>query len=148
MVLVSDGLCLFAADCECGYSINSTGDALHQVFTEVLESDFTTISNISLDTDWVAQEWKVEPEASKGPYGRQTMVTNIISNPVKNLTAGSEGINGGPSGIELYVRKVNQGERYVPVAELDSYRSDMLYGSFRAAFQTTKINGTCAAFFW
>ncbi|KAF8243235.1 glycoside hydrolase family 16 protein [Wilcoxina mikolae CBS 423.85] len=134
------------ADCECGYSVN-TSDDIFAVFTDVLESDFTTLKNISDDTDWIVQKWKVEKKESKGPYGRQTELKNVVSNPLKEGSS-STGILGGDPGLELWVRSAAENDEYVSVAEVDSARTDMLYGTFRAGIRTSPINGTCAAFFW
>ncbi|KAF8474011.1 glycoside hydrolase family 16 protein [Kalaharituber pfeilii] len=139
---------LAVADCECGYSVNKTTDVEHLVFTDLLESDFTTLKNIKVDQDWVLQDWKVDKNASRGPYGRETKPENAVSNPAKDLNISDEGVNGRQAGLELYVRKVQEGDEYVSVVEADSYRSDMMYGSFRAGLKTTGLNGTCGAFFW
>ena len=136
------------ADCECGYSINSTADPMYGVYTELMESDFTTLKKIAVDTDWILQEWQVDANASRGPYGRKTLPGNAVSNPAKDLTVSDVGKLGGQAGLELYVRKLEAGETHISVAEVDSFRSDMLYGSFRAGIKTTGINGTCGAFFW
>ncbi|TGZ84992.1 concanavalin A-like lectin/glucanase [Ascodesmis nigricans] len=139
------------ADCECGYSIGSEKTEDYTVFTDVLESDFTKLKNIYHDTDWVPQEWKVGKVQSRGPYGRQTLLANVISNPLKNRNSkkSSIGKNGNEAGLELWVRKLEQPEQeYVTVAELDSYRTDIFYGSFRAGIQITPVKGTCGAFFW
>jgi hypothetical protein len=113
------------------------------LFTDVLESDFTTLKDISKDTDWVVQNWTVDKEASKGPYGRQTNLNNVESRP--NLMPDVPIVG---TGLELYVRKVKPGDEYVSVAEVDSKRTDMLYGTFRAGLKVTDVNGTCSAFFW
>ncbi|KAL7274060.1 hypothetical protein RUND412_003061 [Rhizina undulata] len=139
---------LVSAYCECGYSVNATTDPNYAVYTDLLESDFTTVKNISLDTDWVVQEWQVDPAASNGPYGRQTQIKNVVSNPVKNANVSSAGIDGDEAGLELYVRSVQPGDQYIGVAEVDSDRMDMLYGTFRAGIKMTSVNGTCGAFFW
>lgn len=137
----------FLADCECGYSVNKTTDALHEVFTDLLESDFTTLTNITLDTDWVVQAWEVDKVASKGPYGRKTELKNVISNPAKSDNS-SVGINGDQAGLELFVRKLGSDTEHISVAEVDSSRTDLQYGSFRAGIKATAISGTCGAFFW
>lgn len=139
------------ADCECGYSIGSPESTNYTVFTEVLESDFTTLDNIFENTDWVPQEWKVEKSESRGPYGRHTLLKNVVSNPLSanNSKASSLGKNGGEAGLELWVRKLeNKNQDYISVAEVDTYRTDMFHGTFRAAIQVTDIKGTCGAFFW
>lgn len=86
------------------------------------------------------QQWSVEPQNSKGPYGRQTDRKNVVAQPGGRANASS--------GLELWVRPVSAGARYVGVGEVDSARTDMQYGTFRAAMRTTTVNGTCAAFFW
>lgn len=138
----------FLADCECGYSVNKTTDESYAVFTDLLESDFTTLTNITIDTDWVIQSWEVNKQASRGPYGRRTEPRNVISNPAKDGNVSAEGIYGGQAGLELYVRKLGSDKDHISVAEVDSKRTDMRYGSFRAGIKATDIDGTCGAFFW
>lgn len=134
------------ADCECGYSINS-GNENYTVFTDVLETDFTRQKNIQFDPDWVPQEWKTPRNASVGPYGRHTRVKNLVSVPVvKGTTKGPKGVS---PGLQLWVNKLaDETQEFVGVAEVDTFRTDILYGSFRAAMQLTSVNGTCGAFFW
>lgn len=114
----------------------------------MLESDFTTLKNITWDTDWVVQSWKVDKEASKGPYGRSTETWNVESNPIKNKEQPDTGLNGEKPGLELWVRTASANDEYIGVGEADSRRSDMLYGSFRAGIEIPAVSGTCAAFFW
>lgn len=76
------------------------------------------------------------------------MVRNAVSNPASNLKVSDDGILGGQAGLRLYVRKLNPDDQYVSVVEADTFRTDMMYGSFRAGIKTTNINGTCGAFFW
>lgn len=129
--------------------MNKTSDADHQVFTELLESDFTTLKDIHKDRDWVVQEWEVGKAASKGPYGRKVERKNAISNPVKDLKASADGKNGPEAGLELWVRALESPDQeMVSVVEVDSNRTDMQYGTFRAGIKQTGINGTCGAFFW
>ncbi|RPB29915.1 glycoside hydrolase family 16 protein [Terfezia boudieri ATCC MYA-4762] len=143
------GLARFVfADCECGYSVNPTDERDHTLFTDILESDFTTLKDIRADKDWVLQEWKIDKSVSRGPYGRMTVPGNAISNPAKDLAVSDEGVLGREAGLELYVRKLQPGDQYVSIVEADSYRADMIYGSFRAGIKTTGISGTCGAFFW
>lgn len=139
---------LAAADCECGYSIKKTDTTDSYVLTDILESDFTTLKNIKKDKDWAVQEWKIGSDSSRGPYGRSTDPNNVISNPGKDLSKSSEGINGGLPGLELVVKTPQEGDEYISVGEVDSRRSDMLWGSYRAGIKMTGINGTCGAFFW
>lgn len=66
---------------------------------------------------------------------------------------------GGPPGLQLWVRGVNNLSDYVAtdpsergkmvrVAEIDSLRDDIRYGSFRIGMKMAEVEGTCAAFFW
>lgn len=114
------------------------------MFTEILESDFTILKNITEDQDWIVQEWKVSREASHGPYGRSMEPANVRSNPLNNDT----GATADEAGLELWARATMEDDEHISVSEVDSFRSDMLYGSFRAGIQTTAVNGTCMAFFW
>jgi hypothetical protein len=61
------------ADCECGYTANVNSSNITApvtwLFTDVIESDFFHIDNITLDTDWYAQNYSMTPEAAQGPYG-------------------------------------------------------------------------------
>ncbi|KAK6345191.1 hypothetical protein TWF718_007117 [Orbilia javanica] len=139
------------AACECGYSVNSTSDPQHAVFTDLLESDFTKIKNFQDDTDWQPQVWELDPKAALGPYGRATRLESIIPNPAVNISVNSRGIYGGHSGLNLLVPKdytVIKGEKYLIGAELDSTRNDMFYGTFRIGYRTTKWAGTCFGFYW
>jgi hypothetical protein len=60
------------ADCECGYTAAigaSDMQTSNFLFTDIIESDFLHIKNVSLDTDWKRQNFTVTPEAGRGPYG-------------------------------------------------------------------------------
>jgi hypothetical protein len=60
---------LVAADCECGYSTSISGYAPKFLFTDIIESDFLHIPNITLDTDWNPQSFTMTPAVARGPYG-------------------------------------------------------------------------------
>ncbi|KAK3944591.1 concanavalin A-like lectin/glucanase domain-containing protein [Diplogelasinospora grovesii] len=49
--------------------------------------------------------------------------------------------------MQLVVRK-QLVDDMVPVAEIDTQRQDVFYGTFRASMKMTGNPGTCAAFFW
>lgn len=66
------------AFCECGYSTALDMSSLRSPpiesistyrFTDLIESDFIHIRNISLDTDWKRQDFAMTPALSRGPYG-------------------------------------------------------------------------------
>ena len=132
------------ANCECGYSVSS------KLYTELLETDFLHLPNITLDTDWAPQNYTVTPQASRGPYGKNASITNVISNPIakKNTWLGEGLYPGSDAGLQLWVRGGIPQDGLIPMAELASTRADILYGSFRVAMKMTGTPGTCAAFFW
>ena len=135
---------LVLADCECGYTVNST------LYTDLIESDFLHINNITNDTDWQVQEYTVSADLARGPYGKQASTDNVVANPLKSQYDWSgDGVNGGDAGLQLIVRGGTPDKGgLVPMAELATTRDDMLYGSFRAGMKITNVNGTCGAFFW
>jgi hypothetical protein len=73
------------ADCECGYS--SADNVTSYVFTDLLESDFLHLANISTNTDWKRQEWNTTKEQARGPYGESCQITQVVSNPLANRSS-------------------------------------------------------------
>ncbi|KAJ6260492.1 Beta-glucanase [Drechslerella dactyloides] len=153
--LVSRVYCLPALSpspsCECGYSVNATSEPEHAVFTDLLESDFTRITDLSADTDWRPQVWELNPDAALGPFGRAVRLQAVIPNPAVDLTANSSGIYGGHAGLNLLVPHdpiLIKNLKYLIGAELDTARSDMFHGTFRIGYRTTKYPGTCFGFYW
>lgn len=136
-----------AADCECGYSSTVSSATYH--FTDLLESDFLHLANISKDTDWQRQVFNVSSAAARGDYGESAELRNIILNPLLNNTAYTgPGVLDGDIGLQLLVRGGIPVDGMVSVAEIDSSRTDMFWGSYRASLKLTALPGTCAAFFW
>ena len=73
----------------------------------------------------------------------------MVSNPLASQYDWSgDGVNGGDGGLQIIVRGGIPADGLVPMGEMASNRTDMLYGSFRAAMKLTQTNGTCGAFFW
>ncbi|KAH8131755.1 hypothetical protein ACSS6W_008077 [Trichoderma asperelloides] len=151
---------LVAADCECGF-VTHTSAAQKQArdssgtsqlfFTNMLESKFFELKNISLDGTWRRQQYNVSARAGRGEYGKAFAVKNVYSLPGSGdgdstASTGSSS-NPGNDGVALVVGSTLTNDA-VPVAELDSARSDMVFGSYRAGMKLTPVNGTCAAFFW
>ncbi|KAL3423348.1 Beta-glucanase 2 [Phlyctema vagabunda] len=140
---------LVVGDCECGYSSTIGTSSTQYVFTDLLESDFLHIQNVSLDTDWRPQDFNVTAKFSRGTYGTNFSVANIVSNPILNATSfANPGERGGAAGLQLFVRSGVPETGYVGCAEIDSSRADMLWGSYRAAMRLTLVPGTVGAFFW
>jgi len=135
---------LVRASCECGYTVNST------LYTDLIESDFLHLQNITTDTDWTPQEYQISAEIARGPYGKNPQKRNVVANPLKSQYDWSgKGINGADPGLQLIVRGGDPGKgKLIPMAELVTNRSDILYGSFRAGMKIAAVNGTCGAFFW
>lgn len=130
--------CLFirdvSADCECGYSAAIGDLAYPYVFTDLIETDFTKIDDVSQDTDWQRQAFNVSAADARGEFGEMVLVDNVVS-------------GGGGTGLQLIVRS-DVVDDMVPTAEIDSSRLDLLSGTFRASMKLTNVSGTCAAFFW
>lgn len=131
------------ADCECGYTVNST------LYTDLIETDFLHLANITDDKDWQPQNYTVTPELARGPYGKNASINNVVANPLQSqYDWAGDGINGGDAGLQLFVRGGVPQDGLIPIAELATARVDMLYGSFRAGMKATGTPGTCGAFFW
>lgn len=131
------------ADCECGYTVNST------LYTDLLETDFLHLANITSDADWQPQDYTVTPKLARGPYGKNASVSNVVANPLKSqYDWAGDGVNGGDAGLQLFVRGGVPQDELIPIAEVATARTDMLYGSFRAGMKATGTPGTCGAFFW
>jgi len=81
--------------------------------------------------------------------GMNYTIDNVISNPITdaNIWTGP-GMLGGDPGLHLTVDGGIPRDGYVKVAQLDSSRNDLLWGSYRASMKLTLTPGTCAAFFW
>ncbi|RAL68386.1 hypothetical protein DID88_007117 [Monilinia fructigena] len=137
------------ADCECGYS-SSIGDSVKPyIFTDLIESDFLHISNVTLDTDWRRQQFSVSAAAGRGPYGMDYNIEQVVSNPILDEHSWSgNGEFGADPGVQLTVGGGDPTSGFVQTAEMDSAREDLLWGTYRAAMKLTLTPGTCSAFFW
>ncbi|KAM7221381.1 glycoside hydrolase, family 16 [Rhypophila decipiens] len=137
---------LVKGDCECGYSTNIGGvdgaPKREYVFTDLLETNFLRLNDIAANTDWQRQEFNISKDAARGDYGEMFLPADIEASP-----AGAQSGDGDDSGLKLVVRS-GLVDGMVQVAEIDSYRPDLSFGSFRASMKMTDIPGTCAAFFW
>ncbi len=135
---------LTSAACECGYTVNNT------LYTELIESDFLHLTNITNNSDWQAQNYTVTSALARGPYGKNATLGNVVANPLRSqYDWAGEGVEGGDAGLQLFVRGgETQPGALIPMAELATIRDDILYGSFRAGLRATNVSGTCGAFFW
>ena len=76
-------------------------------------------------------------------------VNNVVSNPIHDLNNWTgPGVLDGDPGLHFTVDGGVPGDGYVKVAELDSSRTDLLWGTYRASMKLSLTPGTCAAFFW
>ncbi|CAK7269255.1 hypothetical protein SEPCBS119000_003476 [Sporothrix epigloea] len=135
-----------AADCECGYSTDIDGEV--HVLTDLIETDFAHLADIATNTDWVRQAFNVTSDADRGSYGEMYATSNMqtVVAPKNDLDSG-RAEDGQPAGLRLLVKSGLVGDM-VPVSEIDSSRTDIMYGSFRAGIRLTNVTGTCSAFFW
>lgn len=123
-------------------------DGHQYLFTDLIETDFAHVSDISTNTDWIRQAFNVTREMNRGRYGEMYTVENIYTDPDpnSNVEDGTDR-NGNPAGLDLVV-KAGLESNMVPVSEIDSNRTDILFGTFRAGMRLTNVPGTCSAFFW
>ena len=128
------------ADCECGYQSDSPDGEYQDVFTDLIETNFARMPDISSNTDWQRQEFNVTKAKARGEYGEMFYVKDDVEYVDKNGNRASDG-------LQLIVRQ-DPIDGMVPVAEVDTARLDLSYGTFRASMKLTDIPGTCAAFFW
>ncbi|KAF2011267.1 glycoside hydrolase family 16 protein, partial [Aaosphaeria arxii CBS 175.79] len=138
------------ADCECGYSLNSTSDPEFAVFTDLMENDFlhTVVENLTT-IGWQPQVYQMDVGEARGSYGKNFTLNNVEANPLKNKFDWSgEAENGGDAGMRLWARN-DYSSGYLGAAEVVSVRNDQRYGSFRASMKlATADSGTCGGFFW
>ncbi|KAL2181267.1 glycoside hydrolase family 16 protein [Thermothelomyces heterothallicus CBS 202.75] len=149
------------ADCECGYLAavhGSAGGDRRALFTDLLETDFARLAAGARDDDddddddddagpdaspiegWARQAFNLTRERARGEYGELFAVENV------GFVAAAGGKKG-DAGLRLMVRaEIVDG--MVPVAELDTQRLDLMWGTFRAMMKVSSVKGTCAAFFW
>lgn len=140
VVLMAGIVTTARAACECGYQVTGGGRE-PWLFTQGLESDFTKLTDFTHDENWIRQRFNVTAEAGRGKYGKAFSLANITPQPSKPT------LGNGSGGIELHVgAQVNDGS--VPVAEMDTARLDLFWGSYRAGLKLTSVKGTCGAFFW
>ena len=137
------------AACECGYSVNKTGDANYAVYTDLMENDFlhSDTDNIT-EVGWRVQEYNMSAKAARGPFGKNFLLSNVNTNPIKDSkawTGASE--KGGDAGLQLWVRG-DHSQGYVSSSEAATVRDDALYGSYRVSMKLSSQSGTCGSFFW
>ncbi|KAJ4392419.1 hypothetical protein N0V85_007069 [Neurospora sp. IMI 360204] len=128
------------ADCECGYQSDNLDGVYQNVFTDLIETNFARMPDISTNTDWLRQEFNVTKAKARGEYGEMFYINDDVEY-VDNIG------NRASDGVQLIVRQ-DLVDGMVPVAEIDTARLDLSYGTFRASMKLTATPGTCAAFFW
>ncbi|GAB7339221.1 hypothetical protein MBLNU457_5879t1 [Dothideomycetes sp. NU457] len=161
VLIISLLAAVVACTCECGYTVNSTSSPACSLFTEAFETDFLHLrdlaneSTVSDDpkkaTGWVPQAYNTTPSDARGEYGKSMMLSNLVTNPVPNMS--TWGGQGSDPGLQLWVRQElvplsGTTSEMVSGAEIASTRDDMLYGSFRVGAKFSSVNGTCGAFFF
>jgi len=133
------------ADCECGYATNI--DDKSWAFTDLIETDFSRLADISTNTDWIRQAFNITSDKARGDYGEMFAVDNIYTDISGQRSDISKAVSGKAAGLQLSVGSRPVADM-VPVSEIDSARTDILWGSFRASIKVTDTPGTCSAFFW
>lgn len=147
---------LIAADCECGYTVNTTfanSTNATTTFTHFIETDFLHLDNLSsVASAWVPQNYTVSASVARGPYGKNASLDNVLVNPVASMDSWSgpgTSDKSNPGGLQLLVRPPPSGpDALIPTCEIITNRSDILHFSFRASIQLSSVVGTSGAFFW
>lgn len=139
---------LVRATCECGYSVNSTVSPQYAVFTDLFETDFLHLTDFTRENGWYRNNYTTQP--GKNVMAKWASPSNILANPLEDeYSWAGPAVNGTDAGAQFWVRPdYGPNKDYVGTAELASYRSDIIYGSFRVAVKASAVNGTCTAFFW
>lgn len=148
-------------------SSSSNDQTTTLLFTDLIETDFSRLAAHSADTnnnnnnnnanyhsqerwwdntDWIPQAFNLTRERARGEYGEMFAVENArLFSDAQHSTGKQKGVT--EEGLELVVRS-DVVDGMVPVAELDTARLDLRWGTFRAGMKLSSVPGTCAAFFW
>ena len=119
-------------DCSCGYLINASSSRPHALFTDILETDFLHIYNMTDNPCWQPQTYNVAVAADQGYYGKLATPQNVIPNPypAPSEWGGTVGGSGANPGLGMWVSS-SLVDGMVPIAEIATTRGDLLYGSYR-----------------
>ncbi|KAL9073279.1 MAG: hypothetical protein Q9157_004810 [Trypethelium eluteriae] len=139
---------LVDADCACGYAVNSTSAPPNAIFTELFETDFLHLKNLTSNGGWIPQAYNDSAAVARGPFGKSASLANVVANPILNKSEwAGPGANGGDPGLQLWVRAgVENG--VIGMGEVTTQRRDIVFGSIRVGIKMSNITGTCGAFFW
>lgn len=142
------GLAQAQGSCQCGFSVTSRDNETDSwLFTEMIETDFSTVQDMTTMTDWVRQEYNVSAEEGRGEYGK-AFVTNNVEPMINKGVMGDEASDRGEKRVLGLKVNSSLSDDAVPAAEIDSSRLDLHWGSYRTGMKVTGSNGTCSAFFW
>ncbi|PKS12918.1 hypothetical protein jhhlp_000259 [Lomentospora prolificans] len=151
IALAASSLSVVNADCECGYITNVGGSKEKTAFAELLESDFTRADAINSENNWMVASFNISKEETHGIYGLNFRPSNVVTFANKKVPLARAEIAKPAKlpnqGLELVVSSKLE-QDMASVAELDSRRADLKYGSYRTSMKLTDMPGTCAAFFW
>lgn len=132
---------LVEAQCECGYSMDETGD----YFTHAIYNNFSTFApskavskNSGFALDWIAQGWAMPYVSRITPLAIQNTLENVYIDD-GNLILKQAG----------YPNEAVMAGRNVSVASISSRVDDIFHGSFRTEMKVEgATGGSVAAFFW
>lgn len=124
-------------------------DAQHEdspvLFTHMLETNFTSMKELSGTPEWIKQQFNVSAQAGRGKFGKSFLPENVFLWPEADDLQGSAQSQGS---LALRVGSQITSFNSITAAEVDTSRMDMLWGSYRATMKLSQVAGTCAAFFW
>ena len=74
---------------------------------------------------------------------------NILSNPIADaLNWTGPPVSSGDPGVQLSVGAGIPPNGFVQVAQMNTVRADLLFGTYRALLKIASVSGTCTSFFW
>lgn len=113
--------------CDCGFQ-----DEHGRIWTNIWYADYHRYpANLHQDTNYVVMNYTVNAKY------KDTL--DRVFDP--------DNVQWSEDGVELLVRKATNGQNYTS-ASFGTKRQDLLYGTFRANLQTTRVPGTVAAFYF
>eukprot|EP01113_Clastostelium_recurvatum_P028296 TRINITY_DN3425_c0_g2_i1.p1 TRINITY_DN3425_c0_g2~~TRINITY_DN3425_c0_g2_i1.p1 ORF type:complete len:303 (-),score=44.61 TRINITY_DN3425_c0_g2_i1:35-943(-) len=114
--------------CECGFQVQSNDHVA--VYTHSIITNFTDPSMSDIGPDWVRSNYPIKDK----PYSQQYVPANVYR------AIGGLGLN---IRVQRYA-----GSGPVIGGEMQSSRTDILYGSFRASLQISNVSGACQSIFF
>jgi hypothetical protein len=104
------------------------------MYTQHLETDFLHLYSLQDNPCWRPQEYNVTATDARGDEGKLATPLNIVPNPLPQWDSwNGSGVLDGDPGLRVWVNSTVI-DGMIPMGELASVRSDMLYGRLVCCF--------------